>query len=49
MSQETFFGVLVGVGLGWFLGQIALMFFQREIFRFFDRVVDRVRALMRLP
>ena len=41
-------GILVGALVGYLLGQILLVFFMDEIFRFLDRLVYSVRNFFNL-
>lgn len=49
MNKSILIGVIVGGGVGCLLGQLAVLFFGKEIFDWIDRVVDRVRGWFRLP
>ena len=36
--------LFIGAGIGYLLGQLAMLFFQEEIFDWMDRAIDRVRG-----
>lgn len=46
--EYTIFYFLISVAIGWFIGQLLLVFFMDEIFEFFDKVVIKVRKFFNL-
>lgn len=48
MTASTFFGFIVGAGIGWFIAQILLLFFSDEIFGGIDWLRCRVRKVFGL-
>lgn len=48
METNTFFGVVVGAGIGWVIGQVLLVFFMDEIFDCIDWLRSKVRGVFGL-